>query len=183
MLSNLGLGFVGDYTCNQIMDYSNLAEKKGYTSLWVSEDLSYRDAITSIAALTMSTQTIKLATGILPVYYRSPALTAMTLATLDELSKGRIICGIGNGTRRYIEKVGIPFRKPLATIREYIDILRRLWIGETLNYVGKIYTLTKVKLVFKPIQQSIPVYLAARRSEMLQLTGEVADGVILSDGF
>jgi 5,10-methylenetetrahydromethanopterin reductase len=160
-----------------------MAEENDYDSVWVSEDLAFRDAIVPLASLALSTQRIKLASGILPVYYRSPALAAMTIATLDELSQGRVILGLGNGVRSYVERQGIEFKHPLVAMEEYVSIIQRLLTGESITYDGLLYRLTEVKLSFKPLRPKIPIYVACRGPRMFQLAGKVADGALISDGF
>jgi 5,10-methylenetetrahydromethanopterin reductase len=166
-----------------MIDYAKLAEANGYDSVWVAEDLGFRDAVGSVASLAMATNRIKLATGILPVYYRSPALTAMTAATLDELSGGRLILGLGTGARRYVERQGIEFSKPLSALREHTDVVRLLLKGESSTYRGRVHVLSEAKLSFRPVRRKIPIYIAARGAKMLQLAGEIANGVLTSDGF
>jgi len=107
----------------------------------------------------------------------------MTIATLDELSTGRIILGLGSGFRSYVEEQGIRFKKPLTTMREYVDIIRLILTGEFVEYKGRIYTLKGTRLIFKPFRKKIPIYIAARGPKMFQLAGEIADGVLASDGF
>jgi len=173
---------VGDYSCNQIVQYASLAERSGYDSVWIAEDLGFRDAIVPLASLAVSTSRIKLGTGILAIYYRSPALNAMTAATLDELARGRLILGLGSGAARFLAAQGIDSNRQLDALREYIMITRRLLRGDSVRHEG-LHKLTDVKLCFKPSRDKIPIYLAARRERMLQLAGEIGDGVFVSDGF
>jgi len=182
-MKSIGLGFVGDYQYRDILSHSRLAERNGYDSVWISEDLGFRDAVTRLASLATSTNRIKLATGIIPLYYRSPALAAMTIATLDELSQGRMILGIGNGVRSYVEKQGIEFRSPLRAMEEYALIIRELLSGKPVTFEGEVYKLSDVQLSFKPRRLSIPIYIASRRQRMFQLAGKIADGAIMNDGF
>lgn len=179
----IGLFIVGDYTCTEISQYASLAERSGYDSIWIAEDLGFRDAIVPLASLAASTNRIKLGTGILAIYYRRPALIAMTAATLDELSDGRLILGLGSGAPRFLAAQGIDSSNQLDALREYIEITRRLLRGDSVRYEGRFHKLTDVKLSFKPSRDKIPIYLAARRERMLQLAGETADGVFVSDGF
>jgi 5,10-methylenetetrahydromethanopterin reductase len=151
--------------------------------VWLAEDLGYRDAVAPLAAVAMSTEKIKLATSILPTYYRPPALTAMTIATLDELSRGRMILGLGTGVRSYVENQGLAFKQPLTAMREYVDIIRRLLTGAPVTYHGRVHQLSESKLSFEPARPEIPIYIAARGPQMFQLAGEVANGALISDGF
>jgi alkanesulfonate monooxygenase SsuD/methylene tetrahydromethanopterin reductase-like flavin-dependent oxidoreductase (luciferase family) len=139
--------------------------------------------LTILASLAVSTNRIKLATGILAIYYRSPALNAMTAATLDELSGGRLILGLGSGAPRFLAAQGIDSKRKLDAMREYIEITRRILSGDSVQHEGRFHNLTGVKLSFKPPREKIPIYLAARRERMLQLAGQSADGVFVSDGF
>jgi len=182
-MGRIGLGFVGDYNCRDIIRYTRIAEENGYESVWVSEDLGFRDSIAPLACLAVSTERIRLATGIVPIYHRPPALMAMTIATLDEVSRGRMILGLGSGVRSYVEKQGIQFRQPLTTLEEYVSIIRRMLAGESLNYRSHLYNLSDAKLSFKPMRQEIPIYIAARGPKMFQLAGKIADGALMSDGF
>ena len=179
----IGLYIVGDYACNQVAQYASLAERSGYDSIWIAEDLGFRDAIVPLASIAVSTNRIKLGTGILAIYYRSPALLAMTAATLDELARGRLILGLGSGAPRFLAAQGIDSSKQLDALREYIEITRRLLKGDSVRHEGRLHKLTDVKLSFKPSRNKIPIYLAAGRKRMLQLAGEIADGVLISDGF
>ena len=178
-----GLFIVGDYACSEISQYADLAEKSGYDSIWVAEDLGFRDAIVPLASMAVSTRRIKLATGILAIPYRIPALMAMTAAALDELAGGRLILGLGSGAPRFLAAQGIDSSKQLDALREYIAIIRRLLRGDSVQHEGRLHKLTGVRLSFKPLRDKIPIYLAARRERMLQLAGEIADGVFVSDGF
>ena len=179
----IGLFIVGDYSCKEILQYANLAEESGYDSIWLAEDLGFRDAMVPLASLAVSTNRIKLATGILAIYYRSPTLNAMTAATLDELSGGRFILGLGSGVPRFLAAQGIDSNRKLEALKEYIEITRRILSGDSVQYEGRFHKLTGVKLSFKPPREKIPIYLAARRERMLQLAGQSADGVFVSDGF
>lgn len=182
-VQRIGLFVVGNHGCQELLRYARVAEENGYDSIWLAEDLGFRDATVPLASLAVSTSRIKLATGILPVHYRRPALTAMTAATLDELSCGRLILGLGSGAPRFLAAQGIDSSKPLDVLREYIEIIRKILKGDYVTYEGRFHDLHDVKLSFEPPRQRIPIYLAARRKRMLQLAGEIADGVFLDDGF
>jgi 5,10-methylenetetrahydromethanopterin reductase len=163
--------------------YTRVAEGNGYDSVWIAEDLGDRDAIVSLAAVAASTQKIRLATCILPVYYRSPAITAMTFAALDELSRGRSILGLGSGVRKSVELQGLEFRRPLLALREYVSIVRHLLSGSSVTFNGSIFRLSHTKLNFKLTRQDIPIYIAARGPKMFQLAGEISQGALANEGF
>ena len=178
----IGLSLVGNHTCRDLLQYVKLAEGYGYESAWLPEDLGMRDAISPLATFAVSTNRIALATGILPIHYRPPALTAMTFATLDEISNGRMILALGHGLLNWLAQQSIQIRKPTEAMKEYTHILRQLWAGETVNHDGTVYKVNNVKLSFSPTRSKIPIYFAARGPKMFQAAGEVADGVLNNEG-
>lgn len=159
-----------------LLDFGRLAEECGYESLWVPEAWG-SDAISLLGALAASTKRIRLATGIINIFSRSPALIAQTFATLDELSGGRMIIGLGTSGPRVVESWhGIPFRHPVRRMREVVEIVRLALGGQRVNYTGDVFRLSDFKLSMEPVRPRIPIYLATFRSKGLRLTGEIADG-------
>lgn len=163
--------------------YAELAEERGYESIWVAEHYYFRDAFSPIAAFALRTNKIRLATSVINPYTRNPALIAMTIATVDELSNGRAILGIGAGMFYHIEEeMGIKMEKPLTAIKECVKIIRELLAGRTVTYQGEIFNARRVKLGFKPVREYVPIYIGAVGPRMLQLAGEIGDGVLLTLG-
>lgn len=173
--SNLaGLGF------DQILSTAKFADQLGYHSMWLPEGFG-RDAIVYLSALGLSTERIKLATGILSTYARTPTMTAMSAATIDQLSGGRFILGLGVGHEPMTQDGhGVPFHRPVTRGRETIEIIRRLLSGSSVTFNGKVFRTNKATINVQPIQDQLPVYLAALKPKMVQLAGEVADGVLLN---
>jgi len=154
------------------------AEELGYHSVWLGETWG-RESFTQLTWLAAHTHTIKLGTGIVNVWSRSPALIAQTAATLDELSGGRLILGLGSSGPIVIENWhGIPYRKPLQRTREYVEIIRLALAGERVNYQGEFFHLSRFRLDMKPLRREIPIYIAALGPENIRLAGELADGWI-----
>jgi probable F420-dependent oxidoreductase len=154
------------------------AERLGYESAWVTE-VSGPDAVTVLAAAAAATTTIRLATGIVPTYVRDPYLAAMTFASLQDLSGGRVVAGFGTSTPVIVSGWhGLPWGRPVATTREYVTLFRRLLSGERVKHEG-IFRLQGATLR-APVREPIPVYLGALNNGMLELAGEIADGVILN---
>lgn len=153
------------------------AEALGYDTLWVSELYSF-DAFTTLTHLAGGTERIKLGTNIANIYARTPAMLASTAASLDQLSGGRFILGIGVSGPQVIEGWhGLPYEKPLARTRETIDIVRRVVAGDRLVYEGDVFRVTKgLKLINKPIRPDLPIYVAAIGPRNIALTAELADG-------
>ena len=161
-------------------ELASLAEKSGYETVWVPEG-GGRDALTQLTAIAMTTQRIKLGTGILPVFSRTPMLTAMSAAGLAAVSNGRFILGLGVGHRPAVEDGhGVTFRRPLARLRETITIVRRLLRGESVTHRGRVFRVHDAGLGEAAPAEPVPIYIAALGPRMLELGGEVADGVLLN---
>ena len=159
------------------------AESAGYDSVWAAEAYG-SDAATVLAWLAAQTEKIKIGSAIFQMPGRTPAMTAMTAATLDQLSDGRMILGIGSSGPQVAEGWhGQRFAKQLARTREYVAILRKALARERLEYDGETYVLPlpdgpgkALKLMIAPVQERIPIYIAAIGPKNTQLTGEIADG-------
>lgn len=155
-----------------------VADEMGVDSVWVPEAWG-RDAFTFLTELALKTRRIKLATGIVNVYGRSPAVLAMTAAHIDEISGGRFILGLGSSGQLVVEHWhGVSFALPLTRLREYIEIIRMILRGERLIYHGKLFTLDRGFRFqdFTPLRDRIPIYVAALTEKSIRQTGELADG-------
>ena len=162
-------------------------EAAGIDMIWVAELYSF-DAISILGYLAAHTERAELATGILPIYSRTPTLTAMTAAGLDAVSSGRFVLGLGTSGPQVIEGWhGVPFDKPLVRTRELIDICRLVWKRERVVYDGDAYTLPlppdegtglgkPLKIINHPVRDDIPIYIASLGPKNVQLTAELADG-------
>jgi F420-dependent oxidoreductase-like protein len=161
------------------------AEKLGYDSVWAAEAYG-SDTATVLAWLAGQTSTIRLGSGIFQMPGRSPAMTAMTAATIDQLSGGRMILGIGSSGPQVAEGWhGQRFAKQLQRTREYVAVVRKALARERLEFHGETIELPlpdgpgkALKLTIAPVQEHIPVYLAAIGPKNTALAGEIADGWI-----
>jgi F420-dependent oxidoreductase-like protein len=162
------------------------AERLGYDSLWTAEAYG-SDALVPLAWWGASTERIKLGTAIVQISARTPAATAMAAITLDHLSGGRLILGLGVSGPQVVEGwYGQPFDKPLARTREYIGILRDIWAREgPVRSGGPHYALPlpdgtglgkPLKSSVHPLREDIPIYLAAEGPKNIALAGELCDG-------
>jgi F420-dependent oxidoreductase-like protein len=159
------------------------AEAAGFDSIWTAEAYG-SDAATPLAWFAAKTERVKLGAAILQMPGRSPAMTAMTAVTLDHLSGGRFLLGIGTSGPQVAEGWhGQRFGKQLARTREYVEIVRKALARERLVYEGETYTLPlpdgpgkALKLMLGPVQERMPIYIAAIGPKNTQLTGEIADG-------
>jgi probable F420-dependent oxidoreductase len=155
-----------------------LAEQAGYTDLWNGE-VSGGDGVTSIAAAAAATSTVRLGTGILNVYSRSPFTLAMTAASLQTMSGGRFALGLGTSSHKMVEDWhGASFDRPLARVRDVVSVVRSLLAGERVDADGTV-RLTRARLTVLP-PAPVPIFVAALGPAMLRLAGEVGDGAVLN---
>ena len=163
------------------------AERLGYDSAWAAESWG-TDAVTVLAWLAATTSTIKIGSAILQMPARTPANTAMTAATLDLMSGGRFLLGLGTSGPQVVEGWhGEPWGKPLAKTREYIELVRAALRREQLEFQGEHYNVPysgpdatglgkSLKLMMRPLRAEIPIYLASLRRRSVELATEIADG-------
>jgi F420-dependent oxidoreductase-like protein len=186
MRLGLSVGYWGlGLTSEQQLELVREAESAGFHSVWAAEAYG-SDAATVLGWLAAQTNRIKLGSAIFQMPARSPAMTAMTAATLDQLSNGRMLIGIGSSGPQVAEGWhGQRFAHQLGRTREYVEILRKALARERLVYDGDTYTLPlpdgpgkALKLTIAPVQERIPIYVAAIGPKNTELVGEVADGWI-----
>jgi len=158
-----------------------LADDAGIESLWMSDHLCFRDSLVTSMAQLASTKKIKVAAAPMSPYSRSPIITAMAIATMEEFARGRVIASPGTGNAAALKEAGMESPHPLKTMREYVEILRRYLKGETVDFRGEMFQVNGAKMGFFP-ERPVPMYLTAVRPRMLQLGGEIGDGVLLSGG-
>ncbi|WP_428264398.1 LLM class flavin-dependent oxidoreductase [Haliangium sp.] len=158
---------------------ARLADELGYDSFWLPEAWGY-ESFTLLTELALNTTRIKLGTGIVNVFSRSPGLLAMSAATVDEISEGRLILGIGTSGKRVIEGFhGCEFGKPLTRIRDVIRVVRTLLAGDRLSASGaKEHQYLPFMLAMTPARRRIPIYVAALKEKSIRSIGEMADGWI-----
>jgi len=169
--------FWKDYNRKGVLRAAQLADDLGYDSIWIPEAWAY-EQFQLLTEIALHTKRIKLATGIANVFSRSPGLLAMSAATLDEISEGRVILGLGTSGKAVVEGFhGIPYDKPLTRLRDSIKIMRTLWRGERLSAdLSKLFALRHFKLEMKPFRPHIPIYVASLQEKSIKEIGQTADG-------
>ena len=161
---------------SDLIAVAQAADRLGYHSFWTGESWG-RDAFTVLTMLACHTERIGLGTGIVTVYSRTPGLIAQSIASLDCISGGRAILGLGSSGRIVIEDWhGVKFDYPVSRTREYIEIVRMALGGGRVNYDGRFYQLKRFRMGVAPVQERIPIYVASLGQRNLELTGELADG-------
>jgi 5,10-methylenetetrahydromethanopterin reductase len=176
----LGVLLNAEYPLSELVALARLSETLGYEHLWYTDVRFLRDCYVSLAAVAGATERIRLGPGVTDPYTRHPALTAASIATLDELSHGRALLGLGIGGYGF-GQIGLEGRLPVAAMRETVDVIRRLLGGEEVTLEGKVVTLRNGRLEFSPVQKHVPIYFATHGAQVTRLAGQVADGVLLAN--
>jgi 5,10-methylenetetrahydromethanopterin reductase len=165
----------------ELQHYGRLAEAAGFDSLWVTERYFHEETFALLGYLAAVTQRTKLGLAVTNPYTRHPALLGMASATLDRLCGGRFLLGLGRSERGVIQdRLGLSYRTPRATLADTVAVLRRLLAGDQVTTSGGQSTLHNVCLAIQPVQQPLPIYLAAIGPQALRLAGAIADGVVLN---
>lgn len=161
----------------EAVDLCVRAEELGYTDVW-SAEVGGADGIAALASVAAQTGSVRLGTAILPVFTRPPALLAMGAATLQNLSGGRFVLGLGTSSPVIVGGwMGGSFDRPLTRLREYVEVLREALAGKKVSYQGETVSLEGFRLQLDP-GAPVPIYVAALGPKACRLAGEVADGVI-----
>src|SRR5437588_7921862 len=179
MKLGLILPYEGSLSFADALELTQRAEARGFDSVWMPEAYG-TDAISILGALAARTERIRLGTGIVNVFSRTPALLAQTAATLDLISGGRFILGLGTSGYQVVTGWhGMAFDRPLLRMRETIAIVRQVLRRDRLLFDGQVFQLDKgLKLLAHPVRETVPIYLATLTPGGLRLTGELADGWI-----
>jgi 5,10-methylenetetrahydromethanopterin reductase len=172
-----GCSFWLDRDPRQAARFARAAEEAGFQDVWFPDHYFIREVYAALALAAAATSRVRLGTAVTSPYLRHPVLLASAVATIDEISGGRAILGLGVGGHEFPGQLNVSLARPLAVCREAADIIRRLLAGETVTAQGKIFSVQEARLHFTPARH-IPLYLAARGPQMLALAGEIADGVI-----
>jgi probable F420-dependent oxidoreductase len=179
-MERLGIAFSGGANPGEIVDCVKLAENLGYESAWVAEGHG-GDQFAILAACATQTSKIRLVTSITSVFVRTVPTIAMAAATVDAISGGRFILGIGSSHRVQVEpEHGVAYSKPLTRVRESVAAIRELLRDGRVSYAGETVRIEGFDLWFIPFRPQIPIYLSAVFPKMVALCGEIADGVILT---
>ncbi|MFM7253860.1 MAG: LLM class flavin-dependent oxidoreductase [Ilumatobacteraceae bacterium] len=165
------------------MDIVRYAEQKGFHAVWQAESRLVREATVPMAAFASVTERIKVGSGVVDCWSRNPARLAATFSTLDDLAPGRVILGIGAWWDPLARKVGIDRARPLTVMREIVTAVRALLNNETVTFDGHYVHLDGVELDYvyqERRPKDVPIYIGATGMQMMELTGEIADGAVLN---
>jgi 5,10-methylenetetrahydromethanopterin reductase len=176
----LGLLLFSESSVAELVRLARLSEELGYSHFWYTDVRFARECYVALAAVALATEKIQIGTGVTDPYSRHPAITAAAIATLDELSNGRAVLGIGIGGAGFKE-LGIEKTLPIAAMREAVEMIKALLRGERVTSQGKVLSVDGGKLSFKPVRSDIPVYFATHGAQMTRLAGQIADGVLVAN--
>jgi len=169
--------FWKNYDRKSVLRAAQLADDLGYDSIWIPEAWAY-EQFQLLTEIALATKRIKLGTGIANIFSRSAGLLAMSAATLDEISEGRVILGLGTSGKKVVENFhGVPYEKPLTRMRETVGILRTLWRGGRLSPDSStLFHARPFKLEMTPFRPNIPIYIASLQEKAIREIGRIADG-------
>lgn len=165
------------------LDYVKYAESRGFEAVWQAESRLVRDAIVPMAAYAAVTNTLKVGSGVINNWTRNIGLLASTFLTLDDLAPDRIICGIGAWWDPLARNVGINRRKPLLAMRETVTVFKKLLNMENVTFHGEFVNVDGIELDVvhgRKEPRNVPVYIGATGDNMMEMTGEIADGAVLN---
>ena len=165
------------------MAFAQYAESKGFEAVWQAESRLVREATVPMAAFASVTNNIKVGSGVVDCWSRNPARLAATFSTLDDLAPGRVILGIGAWWDPLAQKVGISRAKPLRAMREIVTAVRALLHNENVTFNGEFVHFDGIELDYvyqERRPKDVPIYIGATGMQMMELTGEIADGVVLN---
>ena len=169
-------------TPDRLVKIAKLNEEAGFDSLWIPDHILFippgivPEAWSTLAAVAMVTKKVKLGTCVTDPHRHHPAVLAQKVATVDQLSDGRAVLGLGAGESMNLDPFGIRWNKPVSRLIEAVSIIRKLWSGKPFSYEGEFWKLKDAFLHITPAQAKVPIYFGANSPRTLRLTGEMADG-------
>jgi len=180
VIYDIEINSAAHYPAAGVVELVGMAEAAGFGAFWKGESNS-TDPMVLLSAVAARTRTIKLGTAIYHIYGRSPVTLGIQAATLQDLSAGRLLLGLGVANKSIAAWHGGIFDRPLRRAREYIEIVRKVAAGERVEYEGEIYqTGKRFQLSWKPSHPNFPIYLAGLGPQMTKLVGKIADGVFIN---
>ncbi len=181
--NRVAIYFTDERPIREILGHVKYAEERGFEAVWQGDTRLSRDPIVPISAYAAVTDRIKVGTGVMNMWTRNVATIAATFSTLDEMAPGRAICGLGAWWEPIASRVGVQRRKPLKAMRETVTVLRKLLAMEKVTFEGELVKVHDIELDIvygerKP--KNVPIYIGATGLQMVELTGEIADGIVMN---
>ncbi len=174
----LGYSLGSVLSITEVLACASTLSKYKTDSVWIPETWGMEN-FSMLSSVSLNLKNAKIGSSIINIYSRSPALIAMGAATVDTISNGRLILGLGTSSIPIVEDFhGYTFENPLTRMTEYVQIIRKVLSGKKIDFSGKIFSLKNFSLLIKPPRNNIPIYLAAVNKKMVELSWQIADGVI-----
>ncbi len=174
----LGYSLGSLLSVKEVLECAKILSTRSVDSIWIPETWGM-EGFSTMSAVSGIAKNVKIGSSIVNIYSRSPSVIAMGAATLDTISDGKLILGLGTSSDLIVQNWhGIAFKDPVLRMQEYVEIIRLILSKNKVNYNGKFFHLKDFALLIKPTRSKIPVYLAAVNQKMVELTWNVADGVI-----
>ena len=161
------------------VELAKAADEDGFAALWFAENPFQRGVLATAGACAAATRRVRIGVGVVNPYMRHPAQIAMDFAALDELSGGRAILGIGSGIAGALQRVGFDTSRPVAAVREAVEIVRAMLSGQSVTMNGQVFKIDAARLGFPA--RPLPIYMAAASERALRVCGQIADGLIVSN--
>jgi 5,10-methylenetetrahydromethanopterin reductase len=188
-MQRLALYFQDKHPLRYEIEMAKYAEAKGFTEIWQADTRLARDCVVMMSALLSETTTLRIGSGVLPIWSRNPAVIAATFSTMWELGgltpegESRVMLGLGAWWEPICSRIGLDRRKPLTAMREHIEAIRALFTMEEVTYQGEFVKLDRIRLDVAygdTGPRNIPLYIGATGPKMMELTGEICEGAVLN---
>jgi 5,10-methylenetetrahydromethanopterin reductase len=180
-LPRISIRLSGAIEPRRCIELAQAAETSGFYSVWFAENPFQRGIFATAGACAAATKHVRIGIGIINPYTRHPVQIAMDAAALDELSGGRAVLGIGSGISHAIDRMEFDTSRPVGAVRDAVTIVRGLLSGQHVTYRGKVFSSNEARLTVPPARPDLPIYLAAAGDRALRSSGEIADGLIVSN--
>jgi len=175
---SFGVEILPNIKIEKLISFAKICEELGFDNIWVADHFNNRNVYPALALIAQNTSMIKIGSGVVNPYHTHPAFIASAIGTINEISNGRAILGIGAGDESILNRIGIKREKPVKFVEESVRIIRKLFSGEAFSYHGSIFNTRTAKLDFKA--GDIPIYIGAQGPKMLRLSGRLGDGVLIN---
>ena len=173
-----GVEFVPNSPIDEVLNWASTAEQKKFDYIWITDHFNNRNTYVTLTSIAMKTSSVRIGPGVTNPYLINPAWTASAVASVNEVSKGRAVLGIGAGDRTTLSYLGLEQKSPVSALAECVEIIRGLLKGEEVNVPGKIFNVTSARLNYG--SDSLPIYLGAQGPKMLRLAAKICDGVLVN---
>lgn len=173
-----GIEFVPNSPIDEVLKWATVAEQEKFDYIWITDHFNNRNTYVTLTSIAMKTSSVKIGPGVTNPYLINPAWTASAVASINEVSKGRAVLGIGAGDRTTLSYLGLEQKSPVSALAECVDIIRGLLKGEEVKIPGKIFNVTGARLNYQT--DSVPIYLGVQGPKMLRLAAKISDGVLIN---